>query len=65
MQNCVTISCTAAKKRPRPRFRGLTGAARAVLRAARGPVCPLSGPMPGFGFAAPDFDESALLGQWL
>ena len=32
---------TAAETLPRPRFRGHTG-------AARGPVCPLSGPMPGF-----------------
>ena len=40
-------------------------AARAALRAARGPVCPLSGSVPGFGFAAPGFDELALLGQWL
>ena len=47
------------------RSRGHTGAARAALRAARGPVCPLSGSVPCFDFAAPGFDESALLGQWL
>ena len=49
----------------RGRGRGHTGAARAMLRAARGPVCPLSGSVPGFGFVAPGFDESAPLGQWL
>ena len=38
-------------------------AARAALRAARGPVCVLSVPVPGFGFAAPGFDEISLLGQ--
>ena len=43
--------------------RGHSGAAHAVLRAARGPVCPLSGPGAGFWFCAPGFDESALLGQ--
>ena len=49
----------------RGRGRSLTGAAHAALRAARGPVCPLSGPVPGFGFAAPDFDRISSLGQWL
>ena len=39
-----------------PRKRGL---------AARGPVYLLSVLVPSFWFAAPDFDESALLGQWL
>ena len=57
--------CTAAETRPRPRFRGPTRAARAALRAARGPVCPLSGPVPGFWFAAPGFDKISSLGQWL
>ena len=47
------------------RGRGHKVAARAALRAVRGPVCPLSGSVPGFGFAAPGFDESAPLGQWL
>ena len=55
----------AAETRPKPRFRGHSMAARAALRATRGPVCVLSVPVPGFVFAAPDFDESALLGQWL
>ena len=32
---------TVAETPPRPRFRGHTG-------ASRGPVCPLSGPVPGF-----------------
>ena len=45
--------------------RGHTGAARAALRAARCLVCPLSGDVPGFYFAAPDFDRISLLGQWL
>ena len=49
----------------RGRGRGPTGAARAALRAARGLVCSLSGPVPSFFFAAPGFDKSAPLGQWL
>ena len=47
------------------RGRGHTGAARAALQVARGPVCLLPVPVPGFWFTAPGFDESALLGQWL
>ena len=54
-----------AKMWPRPRFRGHMMAARAALRAARCLVCPLSGDVPNFWFLAPDFNESALLGQWL
>ena len=49
----------------RGRSRDHTVAAHAALRAARGPVCPLSGPVPDFVFAAPDFDKSDPLGQWL
>ena len=49
----------------RGRGRGHTRAARAALRAARGPVCPLSGPVPGFVFAAPSFYRISSLGQWL
>ena len=56
---------TTAKTRPRPRFRGPLVAARVALRAARGPFCLLSGPVPGFVFAAPGFNEISLLGQWL
>ena len=55
----------AAETRLGPRFCGPLVAARAALRAARGPFCPLSGPVPGFVFAAPGFDKSAPLGQWL
>ena len=39
---------TAAETRPRPHFRGSSGAARAALWAARCPVCPLSVAGPGF-----------------
>ena len=49
----------------RGRSRGHTVAARAALRAARGPVCPLSGPVPGFYFAALGFHRISSLGQWL
>ena len=56
---------TAAETRLGPRFRGPLVAARVALRAARGPFCLLSGPVPGFVFAAPGFDKSAPLGQWL
>ena len=48
-----------AARAPRPM------AARAALRAARGPICPLSASVPGFGFAAPCFDKISLLDQWL
>jgi len=40
-------------------------AVRAALRVARCLVCPLSDSMPGFGFPAPGFDETASLGQWI
>ena len=40
-------------------------ATRAALRAACGPICPLSDSVPDFGFAAPGFDKISLLGQWL
>ena len=56
---------TAAETRPKPHFRGHQVVARAALRVARSLVCPLSVPEPGFGFAAPGFDEISLLGQWL
>ena len=46
----------AAETRLGPRFRG-------PLVAARGPFCPLSGPVPGFVFAAPGFDRTSSLGQ--
>ena len=49
----------------RGRGRGHPGAARAALRAARGPVYPLSGPVPGFIFAAPGIYRISSLGQWL
>ena len=41
------------------------GRSRDHTVAARGPVCPLSGSVSGFVFAAPGFAESAPLGQWL
>ena len=41
--------------------RGHVVAACAVLRAARCLVYPLSAPVPGFWFAAPDFDRIGLL----
>ena len=47
----------------RGRGRGHTRAARGALRAARGPVCPLSSLVPGFVFAAPDFHRISSLGQ--
>ena len=53
---------------PSPKRRARRGplvAARAALRAARGPFGPLSDSAPGFWFLAPGFDESAPLGQWL
>ena len=43
--------------------RGPTRAARAALQSARGPVCPLSGSVPGFWFAALGFDRISSLGQ--
>ena len=46
---------------PRP----LGGRARGASSRARGPFGPLSDSAPGFWFLALDFDESALLGQWL
>ena len=49
----------------RGRGRGHTRVARAALRAARGSVCPLSGPVPDFVFVAPDFHRISSLGQWL
>ena len=45
--------------------RGHSMAARAALRAVRDPVRVLSVPVPGFVFAASDFDRINLLGQWL
>ena len=43
----------------RGRGRGRT-AARAALRAARGPVCPMSGPVPVFGLQPLVLTDSAL-----
>ena len=43
----------------RPRFCGHTRAARATLRAVRGPICPLSSSGPDCWKLAPGFDKTA------
>ena len=52
------------KRSPGHVFAAILGP-RARRFELRGPVCPLSGPVPGFWFTASDFDRISSLGQWL
>jgi len=57
-----------AARAARPYGRGNAAHAafsRPSWRRARGPVCPLSGPVPDFVFFAPDLYRISPLGQWL